>query len=366
MSLEYPSFMFKKHYLFISLSIFLVISMKIYSQEKSFEISTIVIDAGHGGKDPGATNHHTYEKDITLTIALKVGKTIKRKYPNIQVIYTREKDVFIPLFKRTEIANKYNADLFISIHANSIKKKYVAGTETYVLGLHRSEDNLRVAMKENAAMFYEKNYKVRYKGFDPSIPESYIVFNLMQNQHLDNSLLFAQLVEEEFFTYSNRNSRGVKQAGFLVLREVSMPSVLIETGFLTNREEKNYLLSNRGQNSLATAIFRAFRKYKTIVEKDINIIEKNEINVYYAVQILSLSRKMDFSPEITKNLPNFKEHLINNTYKYTIGKTKDKMKIDKLQKKYSLTYKNCFVVAFYNNKRISLSKAKRIIAKSNE
>ncbi len=221
----------------------------------------VVIDAGHGGKDPGAQGRRSNEKDLTLSIALKVGKYLQQNVKNLKVIYTRKTDVFIPLDKRAEIANKNKADLFVSIHVNSTKDRSVIGTETYVMGLNKSKDNLEVAVKENSAVLYEKNYKDKYSGYEPNSPESYIVMSLYQNAYLDMSLNLAEKVQTEYEQRAKRKNLGVKQAGFLVLWKTTMPSILTEVGFISNRNEERYLNSQYGQDIIASAIYRAIRDY---------------------------------------------------------------------------------------------------------
>ncbi len=222
---------------------------------------TVVLDAGHGGKDPGAIGRKSNEKDITLAIALKVGEYLTTYADNINVIYTRKTDVFIPLHKRAQIANDNNADLFVSIHVNSTSSRSVRGTETYVMGLHKSDDNLKVAQNENAVILYEDDYKNQYSGYDPNSPTTYIVLNLYQNAYLDMSLSLAESVETQFRERAARKDLGVKQAGFLVLWQTTMPSILIEVGFISNSAEETYLNSDYGQEIIASAIFRAIRDY---------------------------------------------------------------------------------------------------------
>jgi N-acetylmuramoyl-L-alanine amidase len=233
---------------------------------REFKISKVVIDAGHGGHDPGTHGRKYKEKDIALSIALKVGKYIEQNVPDVQVVYTRKDDSYVPLDKRADIANKADADLFISIHVNSIPNNTTYGTETWVMGLHRSESNLEVAKRENSVILLDEDYKERYEGFDPNSPESYILFSLTQDAYYESSLKMAQKVEHQFKTRVGRNSRGVKQAGFVVLYKTAMPSVLVETGFITNPQEEEYLGSERGQDLLASGIYRAFKEYKLEVE----------------------------------------------------------------------------------------------------
>ncbi len=235
--------------------------------QNAYHVRTVVIDAGHGGKDPGAIGRFSKEKNITLAIALKVGYYIKRCCPDVKVIYTRTKDVFVPLYKRAEIANKAKADLFISIHVNSSKNHRVYGASTYVMGLHKDKDNLRVAMQENRSILYEKDYKKHYQNFDINSPEAYIIFSLYQNAYLDLSLQFAQLVQNQFSQRAKRRDLGVHQAGFVVLWRTTMPSVLIEVGYISNPAEERFLNSKYGQDIIASAIYRAFKQYKFKFDK---------------------------------------------------------------------------------------------------
>ncbi|MBL0008004.1 MAG: N-acetylmuramoyl-L-alanine amidase [Saprospiraceae bacterium] len=233
-----------------------------------YKIRKVVIDPGHGGKDPGCNGHHSREKEVALSIGLDLGKKLKAQYPDIQVIYTRDTDVFIPLNERAAIANRNKADLFISIHCNYISvRNRATGSETYVLGLHRAEDNLDVAKRENSAILLEDNYEKTYEGFDPYSPEGHIILSMFQNAHLEQSILFATHVESAFKKLSRLPSRGVKQAGFLVLRETTMPSVLIETGFLSTDTDENYLMKKENQQEMASTILKAFSNYKKEVEE---------------------------------------------------------------------------------------------------
>jgi len=229
-------------------------------------IRTVVIDAGHGGKDPGAVGKHSKEKDIVLAVALKTGQLISNHFKDVKVIYTRSKDEFVELYKRAEIANRNQADLFISIHCNASKSRVHYGAETFVMGLHRSEANLAVAKLENASVLLEDNYTATYEGFDPNSPESHIIFSFYQNIYREQSLEFASLVQEQLVGHTSRFDRGVKEAGFLVLYRTSMPGVLVELGFISNENEERYLKSEHGQNQLADAVFRAFSRYKARTE----------------------------------------------------------------------------------------------------
>jgi len=231
-----------------------------------YRIKTIVIDPGHGGYDPGCLGGNTQEKNLALAIALNLADGIHRQYPDIRIVMTRDADIFVPLHERAAIANRNNADLFISIHCNFIPgKPQVKGSETYVLGLHRAEHNLEVAKRENAAVLLEADYEKNY-DFDPNAPESHILFSMAQSAYLEQSILLAERIETAFAAQTGRPSRSVRQAGFMVLRNAAMPSVLIETGYLSNTQEETYLSSPEGQLRVANAILSAFSEYKEAVE----------------------------------------------------------------------------------------------------
>lgn len=224
---------------------------------------TLVIDAGHGGKDPGAMSRTAKEKNINLAVALAFGKLVEQNCPDVKVIYTRKTDIFVDLDERANIANRAKADLFISIHTNATAAKIgPAGTETYTLGMHRAADNLAVAKRENSVITLESNYEQKYEGFDPNSSESYIIFELMQDKNMESSVKLAGLIQKQFRNYAGRVDKGVHQAGFLVLRATSMPSVLIELGYINNPSEATYLTSNAGVNALAKSIYNAFVAYK--------------------------------------------------------------------------------------------------------
>ncbi|WP_299463006.1 N-acetylmuramoyl-L-alanine amidase [uncultured Microscilla sp.] len=236
-----------------------------------YKVKTVVIDAGHGGKDPGTLGKHTKEKNITLRVALELGRIIKRNLPGVKVVYTRTTDKFVELYRRTELANRIKADLFISIHCNAAARKArnrsrAKGAEVYVMGNHVSEDNLAIAKRENASILLEKNYQRNYGGFDPNSPQSYILLAMSQQVHMKHSLNLARKIDWEIKNKVRRKTRGVKQAGFYVLARTAMPSVLVELGFLSNPGEERFLNDALGQIYMASAIFRAFRAYKKELE----------------------------------------------------------------------------------------------------
>ncbi|TWP26752.1 N-acetylmuramoyl-L-alanine amidase [Apibacter muscae] len=284
---------FNLKYILIFFSFFFINS--IHSQNKDF---VLVLDAGHGGHDSGARGPYANEKDVTLSLVKKIGALIENNNKDVKVIYTRTTDEFIPLMTRANIANKNKANLFISIHCNSSSKSAPYGTETFVLGTHRNQDNFDVAKRENEVVYMEKDYKTTYEDFDPSSPESMIGLTLMQNTYLENSLKIASYVENNFIK-ENRLSRGVKQAGFLVLVQTAMPAILIETGFISNYQEGQYLASEDGQNTIAKNIYDAFISYKKAFDEKsgkensaketINIAENLPVDTdtFYKVQFLS-------------------------------------------------------------------------------
>lgn len=231
------------------------------------QIHTVVLDAGHGGKDPGCLGRKTRESRVVLQLVLQLGRKIKQEMPNTRVIYTRSTDHFVELAERSAIANRSRADLFISIHCNASPSSHkVYGTETYTMGLHKTNGNLDVAKRENAVILKEENYQQTYKGFNPNSPLAHIMLANYQHAFMGSSINFAEKVERSFRNNAERKSNGVKQAGFLVLWRTTMPSVLIETGFLTNPTEEDYLMSEHGQAEISTAIYKAFAQYKHELE----------------------------------------------------------------------------------------------------
>lgn len=233
---------------------------------------TLVIDAGHGGHDAGALGAISKEKNINLAVALRFGKYVEQNMPDVRVVYTRKTDVFIPLHERANIANRANADLFISVHTNALPAGKIArGFETYTLGMHRAKDNLDVAMRENSVISMEKGYQQTYQGFDPKSSESYIIFEFIQGKNMERSVELARMIQRSVCEGANRPDKGVHQAGFLVLRETSMPSCLIELGFITTPDEEN-LLNNDGRvDDIAKGIYEAFAKYKNKYDKRVSV-----------------------------------------------------------------------------------------------
>ena len=249
------------------LLVWAVICLPLYLYADNQQKFTVVIDAGHGGKDPGALGTKVNEKTLNLAVALELGKQIETKCKDVKVVYTRKTDVFLPLQERADIANKNKADLFICIHTNSAEAKSVAGAEVFTLGLNKTQSNLDVAMRENSVMLLEEGYQTKYKGFDPNSVDSYIMFEFMQDIYVDKSLDYAAKAQKELCSTAGRINRDVRQAGFWVLHKTSCPSVLVEMGFITNANEQAFLASTDGQKKIATALYNAFVDYKYEIDK---------------------------------------------------------------------------------------------------
>lgn len=384
------------------LLIFLPFSLK--AAAKTF---TVVIDAGHGGKDPGARGAIVNEKEINLAVALKLGRLIEDNHSDVRVIYTRKTDRFIELDERANIANRNKADLFISIHTNSVKRGSTArGTETYTLGLARSEENLEVAMRENSAILLEDNYQQKYEGFDPTSSESYIIFEFIQNKHVEQSISLASEVQK-CFTSANRSNRGVRQAGFLVLRKTSMPSILVELGYISNREEERFMKSDSGRNKLATALYNAFTKYKRDYDRrggaaagrtsapNVNYAEDADdqtsgrtasapalstgkkgnsaqpakkpaaVNrdtqgkVIYKIQILTSDKKLAPGSRLFKGYKNVSVYRDKGLYKYTYGESTSFNTIRTLRRRVARDFKDAFIVAFKDGKKVDYQNSKK-------
>lgn len=343
---------------------------QIQAQNKFF---TIVLDAGHGGHDPGNLGTKRYsksEKDVALDITLKVGKILSDNVKDIKVLYTRTTDVYPDLWQRAKIANEANADFFISIHCNSFKNN-ASGTETFVLGVHRNSTNMEVAKRENDVILLEKDHEKHYQ-YDPNSPESIIGLTLMQEEYLDKSIELAQLVESSFVNKAKRTSRGVKQAGLIVLHQTYMPSVLIEVGFLSNKKEEDFLNTNSGQLKIANAIVDAIKKFKlhakqnevdidavtSVIKEDKkpeNIKAKTDNDIFYKVQLAAGANKIATKPYNFKGLRNVVRVKIGRFYKYYIGNSHDYKEIDNLKKMAQAKgFKSAFIVAFKNNQQIDI------------
>ncbi len=330
----------------------------------------VVLDAGHGGHDPGNLGNGFREKNIALNIVLKIGAALE-KDSNFKVIYTRKTDVFIELRERAAIANRADADLFVSVHCDShTSQAYGAGT--FVMGLNKSSQNLNTAKKENEVIFLEKDYDKNYKGFDPNSPETLIGISLMQEEYLDQSILLASLIQKKMVSLK-RKDRKVKQDVFWVLHNTYMPSVLVEVGFLTYKKEGAYLNSKKGQTEMAESIKDAIVEYKkgidlNFVDTDYLIENDNDIeipseekivnNTVFKVQIAAGTTALDPKPYNFKGLQDISREKEGEFYKYFYGYTSDYNKIQKLQQEAKKKgYKSCFIVAYKNGKRISLDKA---------
>ena len=360
----------------------------------------VVIDAGHGGHDPGAVGRISKEKNINLGVALQLGNLIKEQCPDTKVIYTRSRDVFIPLSRRAEIANEAKADLFISIHTNSVGgNKSVQGASTWTLGLAKSDANLEVAKRENAVILYEDDYKTRYAGFNPNSAESYIIFEFMQDKYMSQSVHLASLVQKEFRQTGKRIDRGVHQAGFLVLKASAMPSILVELGFISNPTEERYLNSEIGKKTLANSIFRAFLTYKQEQELRLNgskaaqqpeTISKEKPTVkpantssapvqdktitstpntkaqpvsrqvpVFKVQILTSSKALSANDKRFKGLKGVDFYKEDGLYKYTYGSSTDYNEILRIKKNVAKQIKDAFIIAFKNGKKVDTAAAIR-------
>jgi N-acetylmuramoyl-L-alanine amidase len=334
----------------------------------------IVIDPGHGGRDPGGLGSASREKDINLAIALKTGDYIQKYIRNSTVIYTRKDDSFVDLYERPKIANKANADLFISIHTNWADSKKVMGAETYIMGTAKDQANLEVAMKENSVILREEDHSTKYEGFDPKSSESYIMFSLTQKVFQEQSTNLASKVQTEFRERVNRNDRDVKQAGFWVLYKTKMPSILIETGFITNPTEEAYLNSKEGQDYLASSIFRACKDYLNEIDRKSRIssdnnndtdqeadtVAKNTLQpggIFFMVQVKTSSSRTELKPENFKGLKDITEIDSNDRFKYASGNFTDYSSAVEYRKKLDSVFPDAFVIAIKDNKILPLQQA---------
>jgi len=372
--------------------IHLLFASSIQAQEKDngYKIRTVVIDPGHGGKDPGSAGKQATEKEVVLAIALKLGKYMESSMPDVRVIYTRKTDEFIPLHERAEIANSNKADLFISIHANGTPNPLVSGTETLVLGLHRAGENFEVAKKENGVILLEDDYNTHYEGFDPNSSESYIIFSLMQNLYFKQSFNIASLIQEQFRDRAHRKDRSVKQQGLLVLARTSMPGVLIETGFITNPDEEKYLMSEEGQDFIASAIFRAFRDYRKIIEsrssftlasrsdrlpetadsgmvtadlsggqlqENLEPLQKPGPKVEFKIQIAASTKPISRDSHVFKGLTGVTEYRVGDIYKYAVGSSPTFQDIIPFSKQIRERFPDAFIIAVKESGLIPLDQA---------
>lgn len=359
---------------FFFLFLCLVSANNIFAQKNKF---TIVIDPGHGGKDPGAIGVSSREKDIALAVGIRLGDLIKSNHPDVNVVYTRDADYFVTLNNRADIANKAHADLFVSIHCNALDRKKTSpqGVETFVLGLHRSKDNLDVAKTENSVILYEEDYSAKYAGFNPHEPESYIIFEFMTNRFLEQSVYLATLVQNRLVNSSKRVNRNVRQAGFLVLREVAMPSILVELGYISNRNDEQYLKSAAGQKSMANSIYEGFKEYKREYDKKSHVFtnvdarksEQQTVNASsittpdsvvssgeteYRVQFLTASRQQKEGASVFKGLSPVDFYKDGSLIKYTYGSTSDMDEIKKTLRYVQQKFKDAFIIEFKDGKRI--------------
>jgi N-acetylmuramoyl-L-alanine amidase len=355
---------------------FLVIMYGSLFAQRTAKQFTVVIDAGHGGHDPGALGLKGQEKKINLAVALKLGKLIRSSRRDVKVVYTRDKDVFVELYRRAAIANESKADFFISIHCNANKNHALKGAETYVMGLHKSKANLNIAKLENAAILLESDYQSTYNGFDPNSDESYIVFSLNQNSNLDKSTDFAAAVQKQMAARVGMNDRGVRQAGFLVLYKTTMPSILVETGYLSNPDEEKFLLSERGQDFIASAICKAFIEVTgpeinpdtpTVTGEGLEAEspDKNEPGrLSYRVQIASENTERAAGYPKFSQFPEVKMYKHGGKFKYTVGNEPNleaaNLLLREVKKK---GIKDAFIVIFRNNERIPQHEADSLLKK---
>ena len=363
----------------IVLCVFLLSTTSTFADNKD-ETFILVIDPGHGGKDPGAIGKKGKEKNINLAVALQAGKYIEQKHPDVKIVYTRKKDVFIGLDERADIANRSKANLFISIHTNASKTTSVCGPEVFTFGVSRTKENLEVAKRENSVIMLEDNYEEKYEGFDPNSSESYIIFEFMQNKFVEQSIDFASTMQRELQKCVRWGGRGVKQAEYLILRKSSMPRVLIELDFISNSKAEDVLLSDAGQKKYAKAISDAFTKYKAEydrknqtkpVQKEVakkeeqaqeiktSTIEKpkntnsqpTQDGIVYKVQILASPKKLPAkSPELKGYDADYYQE--KSLYKYTYGETSDWNEISRIRKSLLKDFKDAFIITFKDGVKV--------------
>lgn len=373
------------------------------AQKKDF---VLVLDAGHGGRDPGAVGRISKEKDINLSVVRMLGDLIEKNLPDVKVKYTRKTDVFIALEDRAAVANNNHADMFISIHVNAAKSKSAYGAETYTLGLAKTKSNLDVAMTENSVILLEDDYQTRYLGFDPSSVDSYIMFEFMMDKYLDNSIAFATHIQNQFTGAAKRYDRGVRQAGFWVLHRSACPSVLIELGFISNYTEELYLASTGGQRELAQAIYDAFVKYKQNHDRKLGYANNNGNNDHslnqkivgsqaersnvsemnngqtaiesstssstsssssvqqvpiFKIQIQASATPIKLNDASFKDLKNVSFYKEGGLFKYTVGNETDYSKINKMRREIAAKFPDAFVIAFVGEQKIPVAEALKMI-----
>lgn len=400
----------RPHILYILICLWLLVSPSNVSSVWAKDF-VVVIDAGHGGHDPGAIGKISKEKNINLKVALKLGNLIKQNCNDVKVVYTRSKDVFIPLDRRAEIANNAKADLFISIHTNALANNQTAkGASTWTLGLAKSDANLEVAKRENSVILYEDDYKTRYAGFNPNSAESYIIFEFMQDKYMEQSVHLASLVQKQFRHHCKRVDRGVHQAGFLVLKASAMPSILVELGFISTPEEERYLNTEEGSSTLAKGIYRAFLSYKreheirltgssrTALPNDDEVTDTevaqidstesenkkpqniprtdklvteaktqrpivvesttNDSEITFKIQILTSSRPLSKNDKRLKGLKDVDYYKENGLYKYTYGASSDYNKVLRTRRNtVTPLFKDAFIIAFRNGEKMNINEA---------
>lgn len=376
--------MCKKITLLLALMCMLVVTA--FAANKRF---TLVIDPGHGGHDAGARGAISMEKNINLTVALRFGKYVEQNMPEVRVIYTRKQDVFIPLHERANIANRANADLFISVHTNALPAGKVArGFETYTLGMHRAKDNLDVAMRENSVISMEKGFEQTYEGFDPKSSESYIIFEFIQGKNMERSVDLARMIQRSVCDSGCRPDKGVHQAGFLVLRETSMPSCLIELGFITTPDEERLLNDNAKVDDIAKGIYEAFAKYKNKYDRSVSVpyraanrpestLPKIVPDSYkeapaakkavpapkdapvFKLQIFVGNRNLRKGDAHFKGETEFDSFQEGNLVKYTLGASTNYNEIYRLRKEKMEKFPEAFIIAFKNGKKYDVNQAIR-------
>jgi N-acetylmuramoyl-L-alanine amidase len=363
----------KTNTLLLFVSFIIVLTFPSYANNANNEVEkfVVVLDAGHGGKDPGNMGNGYKEKDIALKVVLAIGSALE-KNPNIEVIYTRKTDKFIDLFVRGKIANKAKADLFVSVHCDSHTSQ-AFGAGTFVLGLHRNKTNFEVAKKENAVILLEDNYHQNYAGYDPNSPESAISIMMGMEDYLDQSIQLASLIQKNFVQSLKRKDRSVKQAGFIVLHQTVMPSVLVELGFLTNNREGAYLNSKKGQRDMAKAVTDAILEYKSSLEQNVvhsvfededeveEIVSSNDdiyTDVTFKVQIAASSKSLETKPYNFKGLDTISKEKVGSLYKYYYGATSNYSEAKRLvSEAKSKGYTSSYLVAFKHGRKISLTEA---------